>query len=86
MTCPHLEYRTDGDGQSFDTPRAYCGVTASFVQPMRADVCNDRYDLHHAAHCEVFLEHEAADGGADGAQPETQERTGGGPDGEGEES
>ncbi|MFB6269310.1 MAG: hypothetical protein ABEH83_05160 [Halobacterium sp.] len=58
MTCPHLEYRSEGDGQSFDTERAYCGVTESFVQPMRADVCNDRYDLHHAEHCEIFREHQ----------------------------
>ena len=58
MTCPHLEYREEGDGREFDTARAYCTVTEEFVQPMRADVCNDRYDLDHAAHCEIFREHE----------------------------
>ena len=57
MTCPHLEYREDGDGREFDTARAYCAITDEFVQPMRADVCNDRYDLDHAAHCEIFHEH-----------------------------
>jgi len=27
---------------------------------MRADVCNDRYDLDHAEDCEIYLAH--ADG------------------------
>ncbi|MGB9964579.1 hypothetical protein [Halobacterium sp. CBA1126] len=58
MTCPHLEYRDEGDGRSFDAERAYCAVAGEFVQPMRADVCNDRYALDHAAHCEIFREHE----------------------------
>ncbi len=57
MTCPFLEYRSEGDGRSFDTERAYCGAIGEFVQPMRADVCNDRYDLDHAEHCEIFREH-----------------------------
>jgi hypothetical protein len=26
---------------------------------MRADICNDRYELHHAAHCEIYREHES---------------------------
>jgi hypothetical protein len=59
MTCPHLEYRRESGDQSFDTERAYCTVTGSFVEPIRADICNDRYDLHHAAHCEIFRDHEA---------------------------
>lgn len=58
MTCPHLEYRTSGGGASFDVARAYCTVTDAFVEPMRADVCNDRYDLDHAEHCEIYLTHE----------------------------
>lgn len=58
MACPHLEYRAAGDGQSFDTERAFCTVTGSFVQPMRADICNDRYDLCHAEHCEIYREEE----------------------------
>lgn len=55
MTCPYLEYRRESADRSFDEPRAYCAVVDRFVQPMRADVCNDRYDLDHAAHCEYFL-------------------------------
>jgi hypothetical protein len=59
MTCPHLEYRSEAAGKSFDVERAYCAVAGEFVQPMRADVCNDRYDFDHAEHCEIFREHEA---------------------------
>ncbi|AHG04911.1 hypothetical protein HALDL1_15905 [Halobacterium sp. DL1] len=60
MTCPYLAYRSEGDGQSFDTERAYCTAADRFVQAMRADVCNDRYDLDHAEDCEIYLAH--ADG------------------------
>lgn len=67
MTCPYLEYRASGDGRVFDVERAFCTVTGSFVQPMRADICTDRYDLHHAEHCEIFIEHESA--GPDAATP-----------------
>ncbi|WP_423999009.1 hypothetical protein ACOZ4I_09850 [Haloarcula salina] len=57
MACPYLEYRdADGDA-SFDHERAYCTATASFVQPMRADICNDRYDLDHEPHCEIYRAH-----------------------------
>jgi hypothetical protein len=55
MTCPHLEYR---DADVGDEPRAFCTVVSEFVQPMRADICNDRYELHHAAHCEIYRERE----------------------------
>jgi hypothetical protein len=55
VTCPHLSYRTSGDGREFATARAYCAVADRFVQPMRADVCNDRYDLDHATDCEIYL-------------------------------
>ncbi|MFB6117876.1 hypothetical protein [Halosegnis sp.] len=58
MTCPHLDYRTEGDGRSFETERAFCTVTESFVQPMRADICNDRYEPSHADHCEIYRDHE----------------------------
>jgi hypothetical protein len=61
MTCPYLDYSDESADQSFDVPRAYCTVVEQFVQPMRADVCNDRYDLDHAEHCEYFLA-EAGDG------------------------
>jgi len=67
MRCPYLEYRDEGERKSFDTERAFCTVTDSFVQPMRADVCNDRYDLHHAEHCEIYLEQEAEAGAGDGS-------------------
>lgn len=55
MACPFLDYRElDGDG---DEPRAYCTAAGRFVQAMRADVCNDRYALDHAADCEIYLAH-----------------------------
>jgi hypothetical protein len=57
MTCPLLEYRDGDDDRSFDVARAYCTAVDAFVQPMRADVCNDRYDLHHAEDCEYYREH-----------------------------
>lgn len=56
MTCPHLEYRREAGDQTFDTERAYCTAAETFVEPMRADICNDRYDLHHADHCEIYRE------------------------------
>lgn len=58
MTCPHLEYRERANGTEFDVARAYCAVTEEFVEPVRADICNDRYDLAHDEHCEIFLAHE----------------------------
>lgn len=54
MTCPYLDYRDESGDRSFETPRAYCTAADRFVQPMRADVCNDRYDLDHAADCEIY--------------------------------
>jgi hypothetical protein len=54
MACPYLEYREEGEDRSFEVERAYCTVVEGFVQPMRADVCNDRYDLHHAEDCEFY--------------------------------
>jgi hypothetical protein len=54
MTCPHLDYRREDADHEFDTERAYCTAVESFVQPMRADICNDRYDLDHATDCEYF--------------------------------
>jgi len=55
MTCPYLEYRDAGETASFDTDRAYCAAVDEFVQPMRADICNDRYDLKHSTDCEYYL-------------------------------
>jgi len=53
--CEHLEYRAD---ERFPTERAFCTVVGEFVQPVRADVCNARYDLAPAEHCEYYREHE----------------------------
>jgi hypothetical protein len=58
MTCPHLTYRTENDDHTFDTERAFCTVVEEFVQPMRTDICNDRYDLDHTTDCEIYREHE----------------------------
>ncbi|WP_101294914.1 hypothetical protein [Halegenticoccus soli] len=64
--CPYLEYRRESGGKRFETERAYCTAAEAFVQPMRADVCNDRYGLGHATDCEIFLEAEAGtDAGRD---------------------
>ena len=57
MTCPFLSYRRESGDQSFDVARAYCTAAERFVQPMRADICNDRYDLEHDEDCEIYLEH-----------------------------
>lgn len=57
MTCPYLEYRrSDGDVE-FDHERPYCSVEETFVSPMKADICNDRFDFDHGSDCEVFKEH-----------------------------
>jgi hypothetical protein len=61
MSCPQLEYRREGEGRTFDEARAFCTVVGEFVQPMRADVCNDRYDLDHATHCEIYREYVGSD-------------------------
>jgi hypothetical protein len=63
MTCPYLDYRRESEGRTFDEARAYCTVAERFVQPMRADICNDRYELDHAEHCEIYLAREAETGG-----------------------
>ncbi|WP_418281022.1 hypothetical protein [Halorubrum sp. DTA98] len=62
--CPHLAYRTDGDGKSFDVARAFCTVTDSFVQPMRADVCTARYGLSPADDCEFYVTPDAETDGS----------------------
>jgi hypothetical protein len=33
---------------------------------MRADICNDRYELAHATDCEIFQEHADSDSSHDG--------------------
>lgn len=52
--CPYLEYRTNADGEEFTEPRAFCTAEGQYVEPMRADICNDRYDLQHDEHCEIY--------------------------------
>ncbi|MFP4590769.1 MAG: hypothetical protein ACLFMX_02205 [Halobacteriales archaeon] len=54
MSCPHLRYRDADDRRTFDAERPYCVEAERFVQPMRADICNDRYGLHHESDCEIF--------------------------------
>ncbi|QIO23389.1 hypothetical protein [Haloarcula sp. JP-L23] len=58
MVCPHLAYRKTNGDRSFDEARAFCTAVDEFVQPMRADICNDRFELDHAAHCEIYRGHE----------------------------
>ncbi|WP_135363734.1 hypothetical protein [Halosimplex halophilum] len=68
MACPFLSYRESADGRSFDEARAYCEAAERFVQPMRADICNDRFELDHAEDCEIYRDHadgEATPGGSD---------------------
>jgi hypothetical protein len=57
MPCQYLEYRSESDDEQFDHERAYCAAAERFVQAMRADVCNDRYDLDHETDCEIYREH-----------------------------
>lgn len=64
MTCPYLEYRREGEDRTFETARAYCLATEAFVQPMRADICNDRYELDHTTDCEFYRD---AENGSDGS-------------------
>lgn len=61
--CVHLEYRRESADRSFETPRAYCTVVGSFVQPMRADVCNARYGLDPAGDCEFYVDPDGDDAG-----------------------
>ena len=65
--CQHLDYRREGDGREFAVARAYCTVADRFVRPVRADVCNRRYGLEPAEHCELYVEHrDGEDGDANG--------------------
>lgn len=57
MVCPYLEYRRANDGEEFDHTRAYCTAAERFIQALRADICNDRYDLVHTEHCEIYQEY-----------------------------
>lgn len=77
MTCPYLEYRRESNDRSFDADRAYCTAADRFVQPMRADICNDRYDLEHDRDCEIYLAH-ASDGDANDGYGGAADGDGGG--------
>ena len=66
-TCPHLAYREEWDGKSFDTARAFCTVTGSFVQPMRADICNARYGLDPETDCEFYVDPTPSSDGSEAA-------------------
>ena len=61
MTCPYLEYKREGEDRSFDHERPYCWIAgsdeSSFVPPVKADVCNDRFDFDHREHCDRFRDH-----------------------------
>ncbi|WP_290814888.1 hypothetical protein [Halovivax sp.] len=70
MACPYLEYRDANGDLTFDEARAYCTAADRFVQPLRADICNDRYELEHATHCEIYRAHADGDDGAGDARAE----------------
>ncbi len=61
MACPYLEYRDAAGDTAFDRERPYCKAAERFVQPMRADVCAERFGLTPAEHCEIYREHEGLD-------------------------
>jgi hypothetical protein len=62
MACPVLEYRSSDGTLEFDHTRPYCGLAGEFVSPMDADVCNDRFEFHHASHCERYRQYVASQG------------------------
>jgi hypothetical protein len=66
--CPYLEYRRLPESNGETAPRAYCTAAEEFVQPMRADICNDRYDLDHETDCEIFRDHEGLPGFPEGGE------------------
>jgi hypothetical protein len=78
--CSYLEYRTEGDGQSFDTERAYCTAVDEFVQPMRADICSRRFGLEPGTDCEHYRDAEGLPAVPGLAAESEGERGGGGPE------
>lgn len=60
MVCPYLEYRRKAGEKEFDNERPFCTAADAFVQPMRADICNDRYDLDHETDCEIYIDAEGS--------------------------
>lgn len=72
MPCPYLEYRSADEDAEFDHERPYCAIQATFVSPMRADVCNDRFAFHHAADCDVYRAAAGAAATPDYADPDAR--------------
>lgn len=56
MTYSYLSDRTADGAVEFNTERAYCGIVGEFVSPMRADICNDCFELANQHHCEFYRE------------------------------
>lgn len=56
MTCPYLEYRRRDDEHRFDHERPHCAAINEFVSPMKADICNDRFDFDHETYCNIYRE------------------------------
>lgn len=59
--CKYLQYSREADGKQFNTKRAYCTAAEQFVQPMRADICNYRYNLKPEQDCEYYEDAESPD-------------------------
>lgn len=59
MACHYLEFREADAGTTFEHARPFCTAVEQFVQPMRADICSERYGLTPDEHCEFYLGIEA---------------------------
>ena len=51
-------------------PRAYCTAVDTFVQTMRADICNRRYGLDPETDCEFYRDAEGLPEAPEGEVPE----------------
>lgn len=58
MACRYLAYKDESDDQMFEHERPYCEAASMFVQPLRADICNDTGSFSPAEHCEIYREAE----------------------------
>lgn len=58
MTCPYLTYRDGDEEHSFEHERPYCTAAELFVQPLRADICNEVGSFSPETHCEIYREAE----------------------------
>ncbi|WP_435174970.1 hypothetical protein [Halorussus sp. AFM4] len=86
--CQYLEYRPlsgtgsseeggDSDGAGSQEPRAYCTAADTFVQAMRADVCNLRYGLDPETDCEFYRDAEGLPAASPGEGAEAEFDAGG---------